>query len=275
MKEKHILVLGGTGKTGRRVASRLEQQKIPFRIGSRNAPLPFDWHHPSTWRPVLESASSVYLAFAPDLAAPGTTHIIADFLEVAKDAGVAQMVLLSGRGEPEAQACENLVIQSGIPWTVLRCSWFFQNFSESFLLEGIREGAVYLPVGPVLEPFVDAEDIADAAVAALTMPDRHQGRIYEITGPALMRFEDAIARIGKKSGRKIPYHTIPLAVYVAALKKANLPDDMIQLVTYLFTEVLDGRNASLATGIQEALGRAPRSFEDYLERTAPTGIWDL
>jgi len=273
MQEQITLVLGGTGKTGRRVVERLEQNGLPYRVGSRKAPIPFDWSHPSTWKPALNSVSSVYLAFAPDLAVPGTDRVIADFVSTAKAEGVTHITLLSGRGEPEASVCENQVIQSGLSWNVLRCSWFFQNFSESFLLDDIQSGAVHLPVGDVQEPFIDAEDIADVAYSTLTDPQKHGGRVYEMTGADLLTFEDAIKQIGHASGYSVQFQTIPLEVYTTELNKAGIPREMIELTSYLFTEVMDGRNASLARGIQEALGRPPRSFADYVQRTAKTGVW--
>ncbi|HET9448773.1 MAG TPA: NmrA family NAD(P)-binding protein, partial [Steroidobacteraceae bacterium] len=181
-------------------------------------------------------------------------------------------VLLSGRGEPEAQACEEIVKNSGLEWTVLRCSWFNQNFSENYLLEPILAGEVALPVADVREPFVDADDIADAAVAAL-MDDKHVGQLYELTGPQLLTFAEAIEQIARASGRKIRYVHIPMDEYVAALEQAQLPADLIALIKYLFSEVLDGRNAYLADGVQSALGRAPTEFGEYVRRAAASGAW--
>lgn len=266
------LVIGGTGKTGRRVAAQLRQRGLPVRIGSRGADPAFDWEDPDTWPAALRDVGAVYLTYYPDLAAPGAASAIRQFTEVAAASGVRRVVLLSGRGEPEAQRCEQIVRDSGVPFTLLRASWFAQNFSENYLLEPILAGEVALPVGDVGEPFVDADDIADAAVAALT-EDGHAGQRYELTGPRLWTFAEAIAEIARASGRDIRFVTVPLADYVAALDTAGLPPELVALIAYLFGEVLDGRNASTADGVSRALGRAPRDFSQYARDTAATGIW--
>lgn len=188
--------------------------------------------------------------------------------------GAPRLVLLSGRGEAEAQRCEQIVRDSGTEWTLVRASWFNQNFSENYLLEPIRAGEVALPVGNVGEPFIDADDIADVAVAALT-EDRHVGQLYEVTGPRLWTFAEAIAEIGRVTHRNIRYVQIPTGEYATMLKSAQLPSEFVNLITYLFTEVLDGRNASVADGVTRALGRAPCDFSQYVHDTAATGVWDV
>ena len=167
------LVLGGTGKTGRRIAARLANLGVPTRIGSRGAELPFDWEDSTTWSGVLKEVKNVYLSYAPDLAIPGATQAIAAFVKMAVQHGVQRLVLLSGRGEEEAQRCENIVAHSGIQWTVVRAGWFAQNFSEGAFLPMVLAGEITLPAGEVKEPFVDVQDIADAAVAALTEQGHH------------------------------------------------------------------------------------------------------
>jgi uncharacterized protein YbjT (DUF2867 family) len=196
------LVLGGTGKTGRRVVQRLTAQGERVRIGSRSGGLPFDWEDPATWAPALEDAEAAYVSYYPDLAAPGAPEAIGSFADVAVNSGTRRLVMLSGRGEDEAVACEKALTSSGADWTVLRCSWFNQNFSESYLLEPVLSGHVVLPAGPVGEPFLDADDIADAAADALTQ-DGHSGQVYELTGPRLLTFADAVAEIAAATGRPI------------------------------------------------------------------------
>ena len=100
---KLALVLGGTGKTGRRVVSRLEERGLPVRIGSRSSAPPFDWEAPGSWAPVLDGVGAVYITYYPDLAVPGATEAIQAFCARAMKTGVRRLVLLSGRGEEEAQ----------------------------------------------------------------------------------------------------------------------------------------------------------------------------
>lgn len=271
-QQRPILVLGGTGKTGRRVVQRLQARGLPVRIGSRAGVPPFDWQHDATWAPVLRDVGAAYLTYYPDLAVPGAPDAIGAFAELALERGVRRLVLLSGRGEDEAQRSEQMLQASGADWTIIRSSWFDQNFSENFLVDAIASGEVALPVGDVGEPFIDAEDIADVAVAALT-EDAHTGQLYEVTGPRLLTFAQAVEEIAQASGRPIRFVPISPKQYASVLETLDMPSDVISLVLYLFTTVLDGRNAHLADGVQRALGRAPRDFTDYARRTAATGIW--
>jgi uncharacterized protein YbjT (DUF2867 family) len=266
------LVTGGTGKTGRRVADRLQARGRAVRIGSRSGAPPFDWEDRDTWPAALEGATSAYISFYPDLAVPGSVDAVAALADVALAAGCRRLVLLSGRGEPEAQAAERALQDSGADWTVVRCSWFDQNFSESFFLEPLLAGELALPVDGVAEPFVDADDIADVAVAALT-EDGHARRLYELTGPRLLRFDEAVAEIAAASGREIRYVPITLEQFVEGLKADGLPPDVTALLAFLFGEVLDGRNASPADGVQQALGRPARDFREFARAEAARGTW--
>ncbi|CAI0789192.1 NmrA family NAD(P)-binding protein [Serratia grimesii] len=270
--ESPILVLGATGKTGSRVATRLQQLGIPVRAAHRSATLPFDWQNSTTWQPALQGVKKLYLSFQPDLAVPGAIDTVERFCRQAVNSGVQKIVLLSGRGEDEARQAEDVVKNSGVDWTVLRASWFMQNFSESFILDDLLNGQVYLPPGEIPEPFIDAEDIADAAVAALTQPG-HSNTLYELSGPRLMTFAQAIGEIALASGREIHYQQVPVADYVGYLREAQLPAEMVTLLEYLFSTVLDGRNASVTEGIQQSLGRAPRDFSAYIADTLNSGVW--
>jgi uncharacterized protein YbjT (DUF2867 family) len=265
-----ILVLGGTGKTGRRVADRLTALDLSVRIGSRSAAPAFDWQDRSTWPGVLDGVTAVYLSYYPDLTFPGAYDDIKAFTELAVDAGVRRLVLVSGRGEPGARACERTVEESGAEWTVVRCSWFMQNFSEDFLLGPVLDGVVALPAADVPEPFVDAEDIADVAVAALTQ-DRHVGRLYELTGPRLLTFAQAAGELAKMTGRKITVVRVSPAEYVASAVAQGMPQEAAEGLAALFTTVLEGRNASVADGVRQALGRPARDFTDFAADAAP--VW--
>jgi len=272
--DEPILVLGGTGKTGRRVAARLQERGRVVRIGSRSGVPPFDWNAPSTWEPVVGGAKAVYVTYYPDVSVPGAAETVGAFADLAIQNGVQRLVLLSGRGEPEAMRVERAVQAAGVDWTVLRCSWFNQNFSEGYLLESVLSGEVALPVDGVPEPFVDTEDIADVAVAALT-DDTHAKQVYELTGPSSLRFDEAVDQIANACGRPLRFVPVSIDEFVAALANAEVPEQDIALLRYLFTEVLDGRNARPDDGVQRALGRPSRDFRDFARRTARSGVWDL
>lgn len=266
------LVIGGTGKTGSRVVARLKQLDVPVRIGSRSATPAFDWNVESGWDACLQGVDAVYITYAPDLAIPGATDSIKAFVGAAMRNGVKRAVILSGRGEAEAQACETIVMESGLDWTVVRASWFNQNFSEGAFIDMVQAGQISLPAGDVAEPFVDVDDIADVATAALT-EDGHAGEIYEVTGPELLTFQDIAGELSRATGRQIRFNEIPHDAFVAGVAESGAPEEVVWIMDYLFSTVLDGRNAHLADGVERALGRPPRSFATYARDVASTGAW--
>ena len=267
-----ILVLGANGKTGGRVLARLRAAGHAVRVGSRSAEPRFDWEEPATWKAALQGVRAVYVAYQPDLCVPGAVETVTAFFDAAAEAGVEKIVLLSGRGEPEALDAEKALQATALDLTIVRASWFFQNFSENYFLDEIVAGAITLPEGLAPEPFVDADDIADIAAEAL-VDGRHGRKLYEVTGPQALTFADAIAQIGQATDREIACQIISKEAYAQALAEAGLPPDVAELVVYLFDTVLDGRNTPLAHGVEQALGRPPRSFAAYVARTAPSGAW--
>lgn len=266
------LVIGGTGKTGRRVAERLQARGVETRIASRSADPSFDWNDPSTWDAALSGVTACYITYAPDLAIPGATDSIRAFVGKAVAYGVARLVLLSGRGEEEAQACERIVRNSGVEWTVVRASWFMQNFSEGEFLGMVLDGAITLPATDIPEPFIDVNDIADVAVAALT-EDGHAGEIYEVTGPRMLTFTEVAREISRAAGREVQFIQVPKDEFAVAIAESGAPKEIAWLLNYLFDTVLDGRNAYLCDGVQRALGRNPADFSEFAPRIATTGVW--
>jgi uncharacterized protein YbjT (DUF2867 family) len=270
---KATLVLGGTGKTGRRVVERLEGRDIPVRVGSRSGQPPFDWEDKATWERALRDVESVYVSYYPDLAVPGAVEAVRSFAELAVGNGVRRLVLLSGRGEPEAERAEAAVRDSGADLAILRSTWFMQNFSEDYMLEHVLSGEIRLPAGDVPTPFLDVDDIADVAVAALT-DDRHAGQLYELTGPRSLTFAEVAAEIAEATGREIRYVPVSLEEHAAEAAEHGVPAEVVELLTYLFDEVVDGRNANTTDAVRRALGREPRDFKDYAREAAATGVWD-
>jgi uncharacterized protein YbjT (DUF2867 family) len=269
--QRPTLVLGGTGKTGRRVVAGLRARGFPVRVGSRSGQPPFDWADESTWTPVLRGVRAVYIPY-PDLVIAEATKATRAFAELAIDQGVTRMVLLTGRGEEEAQRAERELQETGADLTVVRSAWFMQIFSEDYLLDPIRAGELVLPAfDRQLDPFVDTDDIADVAVTALTEPG-HTGEIYDLTGPRLLSFPEAVAEIAKATGRDITYVPVSVEEYADGAAEHGIPDEFVEFLTYLFRDVL-GNNANVTDAVQRAVGRPPRDFADYAARTAATGIW--
>ncbi len=268
------LVTGGTGKTGRRVVDRLVHANRRVRIGSRSAEQPFDWERRETWAPVLDGVTAAYIAYQPDLSVPWALETLDAFFAQAIEGGVKKLVLLSVRGEVGAQQVEQCLQATGVDWTILRSSWFYQNFSESFLLDSILAGQVALPVESVPEPFIDVDDIADVAFAALSDPV-HSHQIYEITGSKAFTFAEAIGEIAQATGREIQFSSISAEDYLLKLVRYGVPNDDIKLLLYLFATVLDGRNAAPSDGVERAIGQLPRDFSDYVRKTSATGVWNV
>ncbi len=266
-----ILVTGGTGKTGRRIASRLWSAGHPVRIGSRQGQPPFDWHDRTTWDAALDGVGAAYLAYAPDVGFAGAADVVGELARTAVDAGVDRLVLLSGRGEAGAERAEWLVRDSGAAWTIVRAAVFAQNFTEGAFVDPIREGVLPMPVADVAEPFVDVDDIADVAVAAL-LDDRHAGQLYEVTGPRLLTFTQALAIIGARTGRPATYLQVAPAEMVAGLGAAGLPDDEAAALVDLFTTILDGRNSTVTDGVHRALGRPARDLTDVVASASIDGL---
>jgi uncharacterized protein YbjT (DUF2867 family) len=174
--------------------------------------------------------------------------------------------------EAKAERAEQAVHETGAALTILRSTWFMQNLSEDYMLEHVLRGQLRLPAGEVPTLFLDAEDIADVAVAALT-DDRHVGQLYELTGPRSLTFAEAAAEIAQASGREVRYVPVSLQQHAAEATGHGVPPEVVELLTYLFREVVDGRNASTTDGVRRALGREPRDFSDYARSAAATGIW--
>ncbi len=271
MQNQTILVIGSTGKTGSRIAAILAERGSSVRHGSRKAAIPFDWEAPETWAAALDGVSSAYVSYFPDLAFPGASEKIEALTKVAAEAGVRRLVLLSGRGESHAQAAEAIVARSGLDYTLVRASWFAQNFSEGYLRDQVLDGMVAVPAGAVREPIVDVDDIADVAVAALT-EDRHSGQLYEVTGPRLLGFDEMAAELAAATGRPVRYMPITFDAFHAAMTEAG-GTFVADVFTAISREVLDGRNESLGDGVQRALGRAPRDFTDFAHSAAAQGAW--
>lgn len=273
MQTKPVLVIGATGKTGRRVAAKLEAKGLPVRRGSRNSATPFDWEAPETWASALDGVRSAYVTYFPDLAFPGAVEKLESLCEAAKAAGVDHLVLLSGRGEHHARLGEDVVRRSGVDFTIVRSAWFAQNYSEGYLRDPILAGILPMPGGDMPEPIIDIDDIADVVVAALT-EEGHKGELYEVTGPRLMTFADMAAELSGALGSPIRHIPISFEDFHANIARSG-GDFVADVFTAIARETLDGRNAHLTDGVQRALGRLPRDFADFARAAAKTGAWSV
>lgn len=273
MQDHPILVIGATGKTGARVAAKLEAKGLPVRRGARTSATPFDWEAPETWAPALSGVRAAYVTYFPDLAFPGAVEKLENLVETAKDAGVGHLVLLSGRGEHHARLGEEVVRNSGVDFTIVRAAWFAQNFSEGYLRDPILAGVLPMPGGDIAEPIIDIDDIADVAVAALT-EDGHRGKLYEVSGPRLLTFADMARELSDAIGRPIRHIPISFEDFHANIA-ASGGTFVADVFTAIARETLDGRNAHTTDGVMQALGRPPRDFADYAAAAAKSGAWPI
>ncbi|MFC5753091.1 NAD(P)H-binding protein [Actinomadura rugatobispora] len=281
MIEQPILVLGGTGKTGRRVASLLRAQGTPVRAASRTAEHPFDWTDRGTWDKALEGARAVFIVPFDGEA------LTRPFVERAVRHGVERVVLLSGRGlddpsyvgeeaelvEPHIDGERAVRALTGTAWTIVRPGWFAQNFSEGFLREAVLAGELRLPAGDGAASFVDAEDIAAVAVAALT-GDGHAGRIYELSGPRALTIAEAVAEISAATGRAVRYVPLAPEEFVAELVGEGWPEADARGMATAVAAIRNGLDAHLSDGVRRALGREPRDFTEFAKAAAAAGAWN-
>lgn len=271
--KSNILVIGGTGKTGSRVVNHLQALGHNVRVGSRSAKPAFDWQKPETWAEVLKGMEKVYITFQPDLAVPGALEAIEGLTREMQKSGVQKAVLLSGKGEREAELCEQVIINSGIDYTIVRANWFMQNFSESFFLDPILAGHVALPNANAKVPYVSADDIAEVVTKVL-LGDQHNSQIYELTGSRTLTFPEVINEIAEATKREIQFTPISLPAYSDIMKELQVPDDFIWLINYLFTEVLASKDNEIITNdIEKVLGRKPTDFSDFVKDVAAQGVW--
>lgn len=273
MQDSPILIIGKTAKTGLRVDQRLRAQGYTTRAVSRSTSPAFDWEDPTTWRAALEGTESAYVTFYPDLAIPSAEQSIRRFVALAKDVGLRHLVLLSGRGEQGAERAEAVLTNSGLDWNVVRASWFMQNFSEGFMIEGILNGELMLPAGDISEPFIDVDDIADVAVATLTRPEL-RNRLFEVSGPRALTFAQCASAISEAVGYPVEFIPITVDEFIQAMRDQGLPEETLWLMRELFTVVLDGRNSNPARGVEEALGRPAMDFSEYLRKVMASGAWE-
>lgn len=269
MKVTTVLVLGAHGKTGRRIAARLEDRGVRVRRGSRSTSPSFDWANRETWGPAVEGVDAAYVAYPQELDLSLATQRIGDFIDHARNAGVRRLVLLTGRGEEDGLDQEALLRSSGLEWTVVRSAWFAQNFTEGGFAALVDAGQFALPSGNVPEPFVDLEDLAEVAVAAL-LEVGHGGEVYEVTGPRGLTLQDVAAELSAATGRPLSFVPVTHDAFLEGLAAEGTPESVIGLMDFLFGTLLDGRNAHLGDGVQRALGRQPRDFREFARREMAT-----
>jgi uncharacterized protein YbjT (DUF2867 family) len=252
------------------VAARLRAAGTQVRAASRGGEVRFDWSDASTWEPAVADATRMYLM------APHELPVDPSFVACAVDSGVRHIVLLSSAGieamgDERLLGAERTVRESGAEWTILRPNWFDQNFDEGFFQPAVLGGELTLPLGEYRTAFVDADDIAAVATAALT-EDGHAGRSYDVTGPTALSFPDALGIIGRACGRSIRYHGTA-DDYRAAQGALGLPEEQTELEIAAFAALREEGDAEPTDLVRRVTGREPKSFESYTADAAAAGAW--
>jgi len=266
------LVLGGTGKTGARVAARLNGLGLPVRTAARHGgDTRFDWDDPATHRNAVEGADRVYL-IAPVMRTRFAPQVSA-FLDLAEAAGVRHVTYLSAYGiefapaEVALRAVElDLMGRSTLTYSIVRPAWFMQNFSETFLMP--VDGAIVVPTGKGGEAFVDAEDIAAVAAATLADPEGHAGAEYAPTGPEVLTVSDAAGIIGSVTGRPVRHVDIDRRSWLDSVTASGVPAEYGEMLKILTETVSSGRGSRPNGDVEKVTGAPPRNFTDFAKRTA-------
>lgn len=271
--ERTTLVIGATGKTGRRVTERLRAAGMTVKEASRSSEVLFDWEQPTTWAPAFDGVDAAYITYYPDLALPGAADAVGELADIALSRGVRRLVLLAGRGEEGAQKAEERLQSTDADWTIVRCGFFAQNFSEMFA-DPIRHGVMALPEGSGADPLIDIDDIADVVVTALQHDD-HIGKLYELTGPRVITLAEVAATLTGAIGRHVQYVSMSRGDYTNELVQAGIPGESAAHITEVIVDALDGRNAWTTNDVELVLGRPARDFGEFAHDAAAASAWAL
>jgi uncharacterized protein YbjT (DUF2867 family) len=269
---KTILVLGGTGRTGTRVASRMIELGHSVRTAARQgADARFDWDDPATHRTAVDGVDRIYLVapvmrtrFAPQVSA---------FLDLARDAGVQHITFLSAYGidmappEVALRAVElDLMERTSMTHSIVRPAWFMQNFSETFLKP--IDGAITIPTGDGGEAFVDADDIAAVAAATLADPSSHASAQYAPTGPDRLTMREAADVIGSVTRQAVRHVDIDRRAWVDAVIASGVPIEYGEVLELLTETVASGSGSRPNDDVRAVTGAPPKSFAEFAQRTA-------
>lgn len=279
MTTSPILILGGKGKTGRRVVTQLEAKGVPVRLASRSSERRFDWYDETTWPGIISGIHTAYLA--PPVGPSGLAQACR-FVEQAAADGLRRVVLLSGRGvgSPGREFAvyessldlEQALKSSGADWTIVQPAWFMQGFSEDFLREYVLAGEIRVSAGTGAEAWIDTDDVGDVMTTAL-LDESYVGQTLAISGPRTLTMTEIADELTTATGRKISYVDLDPEAHVAELIEQGLTPEDADAVRDLFAVIRNHRSEYVSDGVEQILGRAPRDFTDWARETAKTGVW--
>lgn len=269
----NILLTTPSGKVGSEVARLLRQQGVRYRLGVRDVAKArtafpgseverFDYGDEATFRAALAGVDAVYLASPAGADAAPEKRLV----DVARGAGVKRIVKLSAMGVENTDGAlrqvEKHIEASGLEWTHLRPTWFMQNYATQ-QAQAIRSGVLAEPAGEGKTAFIDARDIAEVAVKALT-GSGHHGRAYELTGPEPLSRAQVAAKISQALGREVKYIPLSDEQFREAVR-AFMPPGSIELMSNLYAGIRAGWTARCTDTVRQVLGREPRTFTQFAQ----------
>jgi uncharacterized protein YbjT (DUF2867 family) len=268
----NVLVLGGTGKTGSRLAARLAKFGLGVRTAARHgADVHFDWDDPTTHSPALQGTDRLYLV-APVMRVDFAEQV-ATFLDLAEAVGVRHVTYLSAYGIDEAppevalRTVElDLIGRGAMTHSILRPAWFMQDFSETFLKP--VDGSITVPTANGSEAFIDADDIAAVAAETLANPEAHAGTAYALTGPEAMTVSEAAEIIAEVTGTPMKHNDIDRDLWIQGAVAAGVPAEYGVMLRMLMETVASGRGSRPNDNVKEVTGAPPIRFVDFARRTA-------
>lgn len=270
-----ILLTGGTGKTGRRTARRLAANGHDVLLASRGGGaaegLPgirFDWGDPHTFDAALAEREAVYLLAPSDV--PTSLAAMQPLIDRALAKGIRRFVLLSASSLPKGGPMMGAVhayLEDNVPeWTVLRPTWFMQNFSEQQHQPTIRdEGVIYSATGDGRVPFIDAEDIAAVAAEALTRRVAFN-RDLILTGPQPLSYGDVAETIGATIGRPVRHANLTEAELARRFEAAGMEASYAAILAAMDTAIAGGSEDRLSPDVETATGKVPGAFANFAHR---------
>ena len=294
MEKARILVTGATGTVGGHVARLLAADGVPFKAMTRtpraNGHLgdldcevaEGDFRVPASLISAFEGVDCLFLVapLVPDLA-----ELEAHAIDAAADAGVRRVVKLSTAGVSQTQAASARVVprqyplhrrseehleRSGLDYTHLRPGPFMQNtlnFAPSVVAEGVFRGAW----GDGRMGYVDVRDVAAVAVKVLR-EEGHEGRAYELTGPAALSPRDVASKLSAAAGRTIRYVDVPAEGVREAMLKRGMPEWFVGAMIEVMDHTRDGAADHLTETVRELTSEAPRSYDDFAAEHASSFI---
>ena len=279
MTHSPILILGGAGKTGSRIATQLDVRSVDYRLASRSSGQRFDWYDESTWPVTVRGADTAYVAPPVE---PAGCEAAARFVKQAVADGLRRVVLLSGRGvgSPGRDfavydgqlTVEHAVRESGADWTIVQPAWFMQNFSQDFLRDYVLAGELRISTGEGAEAWIDTDDVGDVMTEAL-LDERHVGQTYALSGPRLLTMSDISTELAAATGRTVEYVALDPDEHVEELVGFGVPRNDAEALRDLFTVIRKHRSEYLSDGVQQVLDREPRDFTDWARSAASYGAW--